>query len=806
MKELFDKLTGGRGYQPYPYQERVAEVLFAGQNVILCAPTGAGKTWAGILPFLHAKQIGKPFSDRLIFALPLRTLATSMFEDTVAACQRAFGQDTVITTGKDRDYLRKDQLYVTIQTGEKQDDPFFEGDLIFTTIDQLLSSYIMMPVSLPAKVGNINAGVLPGAFLVFDEFHLLEPDKAMGTVLEMLDRLKPFCRFLVMTATMSRKSLEWLENALQAKPVVLPEEEIMALPTQRDKCRTFRWVAEPLTARHVFDSHSGGRSIVLVNTVRRAQTLYVELKEALAGTPTKVLLLHSRFYPDDRKRVESCLSEYLGKDATYTDVILVTTQVVEAGMDISAENLHTELAPMNSLVQRAGRCARYGGSRSTGTVWVYELERGRDGALQYGPYSERKTRLLVDESRAILEATGDGQLADFTTEREWVDQVHTSSELSALRVFENLYERRREVHEAMDGVMKDAVRQLIRDIASIVLIITDEPESLRFERAVWPRMLSIPRTSLCALNEVLGNKTGGGWVAKIPSEENSPAFGQEWGWAEVTRIDEFLTAPWLIVIHPNFASYTSDIGLQLGIKGETAEVVYNQKALLPRYQLEYESFRTHTERVAAECRKMAACYEVAAEALEGRYHLDQGRCEQLIELACRLHDVGKLTRRWQSAMRAWQEYKHPARLLDEPLAHTDYDPEIDWKEIKRFPQRGPHAMEGAFAVGHALLDQGLGDDFAAVLWTVIARHHGARTRNLDTFELIDKAGEVVRDSVSDIFRERVWQLESAPDRRTREGFSNDLISFVRAQDQDLWPLYVVIARRVRLADQGSLRK
>jgi superfamily II DNA/RNA helicase len=113
IKDLFDQLTGSCGFQPYPYQERVAEHLLSGRNVILSAPTGAGKTWAALLPFLYAKRTGVLFVDRLIFALPLRTLATSIFQDTATACQMTFGKDAVVTVGKGRDYQEIDNLYPT---------------------------------------------------------------------------------------------------------------------------------------------------------------------------------------------------------------------------------------------------------------------------------------------------------------------------------------------------------------------------------------------------------------------------------------------------------------------------------------------------------------------------------------------------------------------------------------------------------------------------------------------------------------------------------------------------------------------
>ena len=75
-RRFFEKLTG---FSPHPYQERFAEELLRGRSVILRVPTGAGKTWAAVAPFLYALADSHRLSDRLLYALPLRSLASSLF-------------------------------------------------------------------------------------------------------------------------------------------------------------------------------------------------------------------------------------------------------------------------------------------------------------------------------------------------------------------------------------------------------------------------------------------------------------------------------------------------------------------------------------------------------------------------------------------------------------------------------------------------------------------------------------------------------------------------------------------------------
>src|SRR5437867_10409951 len=144
--EFFTTLTGRK---PYPYQERLARILHEGDSVVLRAPPGAGKTWATVVPFLFERFLKNDFADRLLYALPMRTLATTIYREVISKLQVwPLQSSPVFNDAKDREYPG-DGLYCTLEMGGQHNDPFFEGELVFTTFDQLLSGHLFLLVCLP---------------------------------------------------------------------------------------------------------------------------------------------------------------------------------------------------------------------------------------------------------------------------------------------------------------------------------------------------------------------------------------------------------------------------------------------------------------------------------------------------------------------------------------------------------------------------------------------------------------------------------------------------------------------------------
>lgn len=171
-------------FNAFDYQVRIATLLMENRNVILRAPTGAGKTWAVIVPFLS--KVWKHRPSRLIYALPLRTLAQGVYEQARSVAPFLNGG------------------CATLQTGEQPDDPFFSrGRIIVTTYDQVLSGLLENPYGLSRGLHNINAAAIAGALVVFDEFHLMPTKKAFLTAVAGMRLFANLCQSVWMTATAS---------------------------------------------------------------------------------------------------------------------------------------------------------------------------------------------------------------------------------------------------------------------------------------------------------------------------------------------------------------------------------------------------------------------------------------------------------------------------------------------------------------------------------------------------------------------------------------------------------------------------
>ncbi len=786
-RQFFRHLNGG--CEPYGFQVDVARRLVAGESLTLRAPTGSGKTATVLTPFLYSGWCPRP--ARLIYALPLRTLAQSIYRAArhMAGC-----------AGHDPDEV------VTIQTGEQPEDPFLDlGKIVVTTYDQVLSGLLDGPYGLPSRLHNVNAAALAGALLVFDEFHLMEPQRAFLTGAAGLYLFRELTQSVWMTATATPPLVRELAKAIGAGAAGPSEAEVAELPTVKTVTRKLVWEARPLAGDELRLS-SSGRTIIIANTVARAQALFKTLAERYPDIPS--VLLHSRFFRNDRREKEALLARLFGK-GTRGPALLVATQVVEAGVDISCDDLHTELAPMNSLMQRAGRCARYEGE--AGTVHVHPLPDEPRAWLPYGNLREPDPILAATE-RLLEEARGAGVALNPVLAAKWVSEVHADADGRALvgGWRGQLGQIRTLIRQSAIDRRPSRVTDLIRepDTDDVAVLLADE-SSLPL-RPADREVLTLSRWRVAGLVRDLGTPNRPiGWYWEP---------GEDPGWRPLTDPDQ-LQVTYAVAVDPAFARYTQEIGLEDGLPGEQISPDQVQPPRPGHKPLRAETWSDHARAVAAHVkRRLSRDGDWLGRAIKRRYGL--GLPELMAAAsACGLsHDLGKLQVDWQEWARQSQEAIIPGYQHVAPLAHTDFDPS-DPRERDRERlvgvRRPDHSTASAFLSAGLLgklLDQvppGLRTRLASACAAAILAHHGgwlqadaAGRRDLGIQPLWSGSGESLDDVFGSDTATRMARLMAADERRQ---MLRTLLDKTMGDEAFLewWPLVAYLTRALRLADQRA---
>ena len=790
------KAMFGEGFVPFEFQREVAQHLLNGRNVILQAPTGAGKTKAALFPYLLAQQENMPFPRKLLYTTPMRVLAKNFHTDFK---ESPIGQQT--------------SLKAEIQTGENQEDRQFRSNLIFTTIDQVLSSFLNIPYSLGLRQGNVNAGAVVSAYLVFDEIHLFDPDTSLGTVIELLKMLNGITPFLLMTATFSKVLLERLSEYFNAEIVPVTEAELKQIPSQQGKRREYR-VSEGTLSENVdtIIAQHQQRSIIICNTVARAQEMYQSLRDNPHLGKTKVLLLHSRFLIEHRKVKEDMIRCRFKRDAEPDNVILVATQVIEVGLDISCENLHTELAPASAILQRAGRCARF--ENESGTVTIYPVPPTTDGSPNYSPYDKDtcETTMAAFECR-------NGDVLGFVAEQEVINEVHRENDEKILAGIE-ARPIRRHISEAISGQELGLVRELIRRNDSRTLLVHNDPEQ-SLPKPFRVEGFSLYRGTLFGAWDKLhhvAQEEGLSWSLKYPKEveDNSPNSRTTiaYEWSEVKEKKDLGNSP-LFVVNPKLATYNTEIGFCLEAGATPCPLSVPDDETTPEFERGGGYYReTYTEHIQhllnAYHSGLATEMSYAASRLEQEFRISEGAIDQAVELCIALHDVGKLTIGWQGWAHKWQQAI--GKPVDENYmaAHTDYDRsnlairEIE-KQFRVKVKRPGHAVESVWAVA-PLLARVFGKeqkDLAEACFTAIGRHHAPRAKDCSPYTVHPYALselETVLKKIGNLGRETQRHFESiCKHKEPTKPFSH----FVQPSNTLALLTYFLIVRALRLADQEA---
>lgn len=427
----------------HEFQQKAKAKLKEGQSILIVSPTGLGKTRAALQPFIDNDT--PLLSTRLIYALPLRALVRGVVDE-----------------------LKKldNALNPVIHHGDEPESSVFSERIVITTVDQYFTAFAGAPLSWASHWSHAAAGAVLTSYSVFDEVHLLSPRAGLQLLFAIL-RLRQRWGSLscVMTATMPESVVNFFKEFCGLEIIKASDRDIKERDSWRKvnlqllgerthkqgASKSRKRTEEPSFAWHEKDPQGiaelvkekwegwsevevdGPRKIIVfVNTVDRAIQVY----EYLQGLCPNIVLAHSRFIKEHRQQVEDRIQQFFGKESREAEGILVTTQVAEAGLNISAPLVISELAPMDSLIQRVGRCQRFKPNENNremrGLVLVVKPK--TEGRLEwYVPYmdyvrvqrqKDSKPVHVAEISRHVLEGRfADGGLLNWGVEKDVVNEA-----------------------------------------------------------------------------------------------------------------------------------------------------------------------------------------------------------------------------------------------------------------------------------------------------------------------------------------------------------------------------------------------
>ena len=336
----------------------------------LTVPTGGGKTLASLAFALeHAVKNHK---DRIIYVIPY----TSIIEQNAQVFREILGEDNVLENHCNVDYESSEEFKPMQLASENWDKP-----VVVTTNVQFFESLFANKSSKCRKLHNIANSVV-----ILDEAQMLPMDY-LKPCTAMLQELVDGYRTSIVLCTATQPTLDafFRENALIKELCPRMEEQFQFFQrVNYQNLGKIRWddLLEKLKREN--------NALCIVNTKKAAQMIYKEIDGE------GIYHLSTSMYPKHRKRVLKKIRERLKNNEK---CIVISTSLVEAGVDLDFARVYRQIAGLDSMIQAAGRCNREGKRKlSDSMVYIFDLEES---------YPVQSQRQQMDVSKGILQDYAD---------------------------------------------------------------------------------------------------------------------------------------------------------------------------------------------------------------------------------------------------------------------------------------------------------------------------------------------------------------------------------------------------------------
>ncbi len=315
-------------------------------------PTGGGKTLSSLA--FSLKHAIKHSLHRIIYVIPY----TSIIEQNARVFRECLGDSAVVEHHSNFDPPDKSEESSKHSLAVEN----WDAPLIVTTSVQFFESLFSHKPSRCRKIHNIMNSVV-----ILDEAQMLPPDLLLPCIQSIRELAARYHSTVVLcTATQPALNREdGFPGGLEGVHEIIADRISLYRSLQRTKVTIIGKKDEEGLAAKIGERK---QALCIVNTRARARRLYDLLR-----VNVDVYHLSAMMYPEHRTRV---LNEIRGKLQKGEACRVVSTQLIEAGVDIDFPAVFRELAGVDSIAQAAGRCNREGKLPGYGEVYVFESPDG----------------------------------------------------------------------------------------------------------------------------------------------------------------------------------------------------------------------------------------------------------------------------------------------------------------------------------------------------------------------------------------------------------------------------------------------
>ena len=403
-------------------------------NVVAVGSTGLGKTEAALL---------WTQGDKAFFTLPLRISINAIFDrikDMIQYKSVGLLHSTAL------DYLEEEGTEFGISNEEWKQSKNLSYRITTCTIDQIF------PFVFKYKGYERIYATLAYSKVIIDEIQAYDPEITAIILkgLQMINNIGG--KFMIMTATLPRI----YKDKLKEMKINFAYKEVPS-ELERHKIKIER--EDILNSCEIISEKGKNKKVlVIANTVNKAIEIY---KKMLKYDNKNVHLLHARFIAKDRAKLEKEIKEF--SDNKEKSGVWITTQLVEASLDIDFDCLYTEMSTLDSLFQRLGRCYRKRKlDMEESNIYIFTESNSGIGSIYDKKIYEISKELLEDYDEKVLKEEQKMKL---------VDELYSEEKLKNSEFLEKFKAGMQVLDNIIDyDVDKKEAQQLLRKIESYTVI------------------------------------------------------------------------------------------------------------------------------------------------------------------------------------------------------------------------------------------------------------------------------------------------------------------------------------------------